>query len=547
MYGETFVVYNPTFQKLKINEVYTVMADGKKIIAPQNAFNEVLPGFAANAPFYNSLREMVITHTGLERNATINLDYQLETGKGVFPAMMGNELLAENEPVKSLEIRVRIPAGQSLFYKMFNGDAQPEKSSEGTYQVFSWKLNDVAAISAEEAQQGMNEQYPRLIFSTSDKREEVFSFLTNQPAFRFALTDEMKKVVNTLVTANRDQFDLALKIQEKVVSNFRFYPIPLRYALFQCRTPEQTWNSGGGTAIEKAVLLTALFKQAGIEAEVVGIVRTAFVDPKVATLADIEDFAVKIEDKERGTWYLSPTALNSINLKFNLPGRSFVTLNPAGKISVVKSETPKHMVKVIGNFIVSSDPKLTGEISIYMDGSVYPFAGLQRDKKRMKNSISGGLIGNDSNQLKISTLNTENGFQSYIAQSDKPFRKDSNYFYFSLPVSTTGIESWGIRTLSEKRETPYEIPALADESYAYTITLPSTLGVFTPAKKIAISNKAGSFTWEVKTDDGKVSVRRQLKFSERVFQVSLYPEFKILMDYWNNPWYRQLIFVAGKP
>ena len=547
LYGETFVVYNPTYQTLKINEVNTVMADGKKIVAPLNSFNEVLPGFAANAPAYNSLREMVITHTALERNATINLDYQLHTGKGAFPAMMGNELLAENEPVKSLEIRVRIPVGQSLLYQMFNGDTQPEKSSDGTYQVFSWKLNDVAAISTEESQQGMNERYPRLIFSTSDKREEVFSFLTNQPAFRFAQTDQMKKDVNTLVSDNRDKFDLALKIQEKVVNDFRLYPIPLRYALFQGRTPEQTWNSGGGTAVEKAVLLTALFKQAGIEAQVVGIVRTAFVESKVATLADLEDFAVKIENKDRGTWYLSPTALNSINMKLNLPGRSFVSLNPDGKITITKSETPKQMVKVIGNFIVSSDPKLTGEISIYMDGSVYPFAGLQRDKKKMKNSISGGLIGNDSNQLKISTLNTENGFQTYIAQSDKPFRKDSNYFYFSLPVSTSGIESWGIRTLSSKRETPYEIPALADESYTYTITLPSTLSVFTPAKKIAISNKAGTFVWEVKTEEGKVSVRRQLKFSERVFQVSVYPDFKILVDYWNNPWYRQLIFVAGKP
>ena len=97
LYGETLIIYNPTFQKVKINEVYTMMADGKKIAAPQNSFNEVLPGYAANAPAYNSLREMVITHTGLERNAIINLDYHLHTGKGVFPALTGNELLAENE------------------------------------------------------------------------------------------------------------------------------------------------------------------------------------------------------------------------------------------------------------------------------------------------------------------------------------------------------------------------------------------------------------------------------------------------------------------
>jgi hypothetical protein len=546
LYGETFIIYNPAFQKLKINEVYTLMADGIKIITPPNSFNEVLPGYAASAPAYNSLREMVITHTGLERNATISLDYQVHTDKGVFPALMGNELLAENEPVKNLEIRVRIPVGRSLFYHLFNGEVQPEISSDGNFQVYSWKYNDLAAISAEEAQQGVNERYPRLIFSTSDHREEVFSFLTNQQAFQSGVTEQMKKEVNTIVTEKRDKFEIALKIQEKVVNDLRLYPIPLRAALYQCRTPEQTWNSNGGTPVEKAVVLAALLKSAGIEAQVTGIARTAFMDEKIATLSDIEDFCVRIENKERGTWYLSVTGLNPVNLKLMLPDRSFISLKPGEKPGVTKSETPKQAVKVTGNFIVSSDPKLTGEISIYFEGAVYPLAGLLRDKKKMKNSISGGLIGNDTNHQKISTLNTENGFQTYIVQSDKPFRKDSNFYAFSLPVSTTGIDGWGIRTLSGRRETPYEIPALADESYSYEITLPATFSLFTPAKKIAVGNKAGTFLWEVKTDRGKVSVKRQLKFSDRVFRDASYEDFKILMDYWNNPWYRQLLFMTVK-
>ncbi len=544
LYGETFVVYNPVFQKLKVNEAYTLMADGKKIVAPANAFNEVLPGFAANGPAYNSLREMVITHTGLERNATINLDYVVHTDKGVFPALMGNELLAENEPVKSLEIRVRIPAGQHLYYHMFNAEYQPVISSEGQYQVYSWTLTDLPAISVEESQPGINERYPRLIFSTSDSREAVFSFLTSQPAFNFALSNQMKKEVSSIVNEKRDKFEIALKIQEKVVNDLRLFPIPLRTALYQCRTPEQTWNSNGGNAIEKALLLTALLKSAGIDAQVAGIARTAFTDDKIATLADIDDFAVKIEDKERGNWYLSVTGLNSINLKLTLPGRTFLLLKPGEKPGIARSETPKQVIKVLGTFIVSSDPKLTGEISIYYNGSAYPLAGLLRDKKKMKNSITGGLIGNDTVNLKISTLNTENGFQTYTAQSDKPFRKDSNYYYFSLPSSTAGIESWGIKTLSAKRATAYEIPSLADESYSYTIALPAGFSLFTPAKKTNISNKAGTYAWEVKTDEGKVTIKRELKFSDRVFEVSAYEDFKTLMDCWNNPWYRQLIFLT---
>jgi hypothetical protein len=545
LYGETFVVYNPAYQKLKINEVYTLMADGKKIVAPQNAFNEVLPGYAANAPAYNSLREMVITHTGLERNATINLDYQLHTEKGNFPALMGNEVLAENEPVKNLEIRICIPAGQNLYYKLFNAEYQPEKRTDGKFLVYSWKLSDLPAISAEEGQQGVNERYPRLIFSTSDDREEVLAFLTGQQAFKFVITDQMKNDINILMADNRDKFELALKIQEKIVNDLRLYPIPLRVGLFRCRTPEQSWNSNGGTSIEKAVLLTSLLKAAGMDANVAGIVKTAFADDHIATLADVEDFAVQVEFKDRGTWYFSLTGLNAVNLKYTLPGRSFIVLKPEGKNSLIKTEASKQMVKVLGTFIVTSDPKLTGEISMYLDGSVYPFAGLLRDKKKMKNFFSGGLISSDTNNLKISTLNTENGFQTYIVQSDKPFRKDTNFYYFTLPAAIPGIDSWSIKTLSVKRETPYEIPSMADESYSYTITLPATFRLFTPLKKLTISNKAGTFLWDVRIDNGKLVVKRQIKFNERIFQLATYEEFKTLVDYWNNPWYRQLVFISG--
>ncbi len=544
LYGETFIVYNPQSQKLKINEVYTTMADGKKVIAPENAVNEVLPSFASNAAAYNGLREMIITHTGLERNATINLDYQIHTEKGNFPALMGSEILAEAEPVKSLVIRIRIPADMNLYYKVFNGNYQPEKTIEGGFNVYTWKLDDLPAISVEEAQQGMNEGYPRLIFSTSDKREEIYSFLTKQPAFRFAGTEQMKNAVNGWLIDKRDKFEKVLKLQEKVVNDLRLYPIPLRTGLYQCRTPEQTWNDNGGTSLEKATLLVALLKLTDIEAQVVAVIRTAFADDNIATLADVEDFAVKTEFKDKGTWYFSVTGLNAANLKFILPGRSFVVLKSDGKFSVTKTESPKQMIKVIGTMIVSSDPKLTGEISLYFEGGVYPFAGLQRDKKKMKNSLSGNLIGNDSINLKVSTLNLENGFQTYIAQSEKPFRKDSNYYYFNLPMVTLGIENWGIKTLSQKRETPFEIPSAADESYSFTITLPATITCFTPAKKLAISNKAGTFVWEVKNENGKLIIKRQLKFNQRVFPLSDYPGFKILMDYWNNPWYRQLIFTT---
>ena len=77
LFGETFVVYDPEYQTLTINEAYTTQADGTVVPLPDNAVNESLPHAAADAPAYNRLREAVITHTGLEIGATIHLDYTL--------------------------------------------------------------------------------------------------------------------------------------------------------------------------------------------------------------------------------------------------------------------------------------------------------------------------------------------------------------------------------------------------------------------------------------------------------------------------------------
>ena len=48
LYGESFIVYNPEFQELKIHESYTRQKDGNIVKTPENAFVEVLPSAAAS-------------------------------------------------------------------------------------------------------------------------------------------------------------------------------------------------------------------------------------------------------------------------------------------------------------------------------------------------------------------------------------------------------------------------------------------------------------------------------------------------------------------
>ena len=103
-YGESFIVYNPQYQELKINASYTKQKDGNIVKTPDNAFVEVLPRTAADAPAYNHLKEMVVVHTGLELGATIYLDYTLTSKPGYLPELDIYDELLQTSPVKEYTV-----------------------------------------------------------------------------------------------------------------------------------------------------------------------------------------------------------------------------------------------------------------------------------------------------------------------------------------------------------------------------------------------------------------------------------------------------------
>ena len=541
LYGETFITYNPGFQKLTINNCFTVMSDGKKVETPSNAFNEILPSFAAGSPAFNGLRDMVVTHTGLERGAVINLDYTVHTLKGNAPALMGNEVLAETEPVKDLTVKVKIPQSEKLSFKLLNGAGEPLKSTENGFQVFTWHVQNVAAISQEEFQKSNNESYPRAIFSTSNSRNSAYEYLTGQPAFGLKITEAMKAWILALKKDNPDQLSLALKIQEKVINDIRLWPVPMKYAVYRLRNATDIWNSMGATRPEKAILMTALIEAAGIEADPVAITRESFFDEKIGTLADIEDFAVRIQVKDAGEQYLSLYSANQQDLGEIYSGRVFIALGQGEKPEYRHSGSAKLAVSMSGTFIVSSDPKLTGELSLEIAGSANPYLGLIRDKNRMKNMIAGDISKSDVKDIKVSQSSHESSFQTYTIMDEKPFRKDSAWEFFTIPYCSSGIESWGMKTLSSKRLQPLEIPSSGEENYEYTLTLPAGLSLFTPATKIEVNNKAGRYFFELKQDGSKLVISRKIRLSSRVISAETYNDFKALMDNWNNPRQKEVI------
>ena len=142
-YGETFIVYNPEFQELKINESYTIQKDGNKVVTPANAFVEVLPSFAADALAYNHLKEMVVVHTGLELGATIVLDYSIKTKATMCGELDVFTMIKELSPIEDFRLTVNVPESKKLNYELLNSSAKPVVEVSNGVRTVSYNLKNV--------------------------------------------------------------------------------------------------------------------------------------------------------------------------------------------------------------------------------------------------------------------------------------------------------------------------------------------------------------------------------------------------------------------
>ena len=543
LYGETFIIYNTDFQKVTINSAYTIMADGKKIITPDNAFNKVLPRFSTNAPTYNNIREMVVTHTGLEVGTTIYLDYTLSSESGYYPELMADDLLYESSPVKELIIKVNIPENKTFNFELFNIDVEPLVVTEKDGLVYTWTFNSLPANSKDYYLEKDHLSAPRLIFSTSKDLKKAYDFFVNQPAFDLNTNESMDAVVAVIINGNSDQLSIALDLQKLVCNDLSNINLPLNHSGFKCRTAIETWNSNKGTKLEKALLLNALLQKANLKSEVVAIIPDAFYNEKIGNILDFDDFMVRINLEKQGEVYLSAYHIYNQNQIYSLNDKTVLLLDKNIESLKVYSTTPKtSKIFVMGEFEFLNSDSLTADIQLVLEANANPYFSLLNDDSKIKSVVRGGISSKDIISVKNDELRQEFVSTHLEITKKEPFKDLNTYLSFELPFISNGVNSWHINLLTEERSVPLEIPENIHERYDYSFGYSNELKVVTPSKNIEIKNDAGYLLIKFEKLDNKLIITREIKFDKKIIDVSIYDDFKEIMNVWNNDNYKKIIF-----
>ncbi|MBR4505359.1 MAG: DUF3857 domain-containing protein [Bacteroidales bacterium] len=257
--GETFVVFNPDLEELTVNEVYTIQKDGTRVDMPQNAFVYQLPSQCTDCGRFNHLRELAMVHTGMELGCTIVVDYTIHRHYNYLHESIP---LWRECPVDRLEVVVNYNHNDmEMKYTIDGVQNLPENS------VKKDELDNGLHYTFENLQQAPKEPYMPADYVPVLRIHNGIPEFT--PAFDNAKFSGAQDAMSR-IAGRGSKRDKVNAIRDFVVDNIHLNNIDPAHLGYTHATAEEVWQTGCGTATDKAVLLAALLNDEGFEARVLG-------------------------------------------------------------------------------------------------------------------------------------------------------------------------------------------------------------------------------------------------------------------------------------
>jgi hypothetical protein len=531
--GETFITYNPKFQKLVIDKSETTMADGTVVQSPANAFNEVLPASVANSPAYAFLREMVVTHTGLERNCTIDLQYHIDSDSSFMPWLMGEELFARSGPIQKMTVTVRTPNTVALHHRLFNASMEPAARKSDSYTDYIWTISDLPMLREESSHPPFEENAPRLIFSTCPDWSILVKCEADSLKDKFIISDQGKTVLLSSVSDSTQPARM-LAVRKVVAEQTGTANLIPEWIGYRFSSAEEVFRRNNGTIPDKAVLLATLLKAREESADLLLISAFSQFDASVPSLLQFKGAVVRVKQAEKPPLYLLPAGAQGKPGEYEFAGRTLLDLSGSEPllVEIPKGHAEENCLTIQAGLSLDSLLTVSGRVRVEAGGACLPAYDLSDTaaRKSFVSKTTTQILGKCQieKMTKDSLESRPPIFEANISAAEW-FRKAGDQALIASAALKSTLDEWHISAALIKRFTPLLLPAPIHEQVNITVDLPEGFEVAGEIKDILIENQVGRLSLSFEHQGRQIILKRDLLLSLQTIPPALYPDFREIM------------------
>lgn len=557
-YGESFITYNPRWQTLDVLRSITTMRDGRKVESPFNAYNEVLPGYAAGSAPHLGLKEMVVTHVGVEAGAVIDFSYRLTTKPGMLPGLMGRVVFGARSPIQKLSVLVTVPRDIALTHAFVRDENKPDVTEQGGTRVHRWMRHDLPMVEVEAQQPPLENFLPVLHFTTATKDDVIRHCLQDAGD---ADLGPAQAAVDEIVRKESDPVQRAAALQRWVLERVGRMGGPLDILGYRAMAPAATLRANTGSDLDRAVLLAAMCRAAGIDAVPVlfssdvrseGIIIKSThtgdsridefhpdAHPDIASLPLFPHAAVvcsavgqyvmlALDPARKQTGPMDPKYWGRFYLELKDGTQELRQYMPLAVLS-------PSVVRVTSDWTLGADLTVKGKSSVSTAG----IHGYALDPDHLNGLMSRTLaaagqgVRVEPGDVEV-RASAETVCEADIA-AEKGLTVVEGIAAFRLPAAPHGVNELHLPLGDLRRTTPVAVPGTLREEQRFTLHLPKHVRAATVPAGIDVSNAVGSVRSVITADAHDIEVTRVIEISDARLEAPAYPLLRELLRAWNHP------------
>lgn len=487
-FGETFITYNPDFQELIINEAYTIRKDGSKVETPANAFNPMLPESCTKCERLNGIRTMVVTHTALEYDALIVLDYTIRSKNFFFQELMEKVDLQEEVPVEKYVVSVTTPDYKPAKF-LLNGENLSYSKTESKDKDFVTTVYTFTNLpEAPACDLVFPSAWSSLTFYTLDNPEAIVSRIAQQNSMQKFDNQKITDFFRSRFTEEMTDMEKVLLVRDYIHDYIRTNELDAKTLNYMFASPQQVWESNCALPIEKNILLAGVLQNLGYKAQL------AF--EKNTLPSDLGTVVrVYVNSKEV---CISANEAEDLNLKAYSPNL-FIGIQSG---SALTSPPASILVDVAANISFENGKLDSPTVEVKHKDVNSPMTETLQPQEVSVAKVSVSQINNKYYELTIDDGNYGTSVHSVDIPSDLKYNIDTKK---------------------------------SDETYAYTITLPANTRCLTkPVHKESTVENA-KLLIDVQIDGQTVKITRQLSLPQEGISAKNVKKFKAMMGEWDAP------------
>jgi len=552
-YGEVQIDYDSTYQTVEVNYARVIKPDGRIVKVGKKDIRDV--DRWAGFPLYSNAKVKIISMPEVMEGSIIEYRATIVTSKLIneddFQFCSGTQGF---EPYLRHRFKLTIPRERKINIHYVRLEDVRPRISEGDGSItYQWEINDVPEIIAEPNMPPWADISPFLMVSSFSSWSEFSQWWRDLSRGQAEPTPEIIDKVKEIIEGKQTQEEKAKAIYHWVASKIRYVGLEFGIAGFKPHRAEEIFSNKYGDCKDKATLLLAMYKVAGIPAyyALIGTRQMGKLEREIPMSQF--NHAIVLAGVNGGLIWLDPTA-ETVSYG-NIPGadqekESLVFFDEEAKFLKVPlqgSEKNKMETRMVIN--VNPDASIDVNMELFTFGAsdmeMRSFKYIKPEQRKQViqnwiNSMAPGAKLKDYQFSDLEDLNTPVKLTVTCSAADY-LKKADDLWMFTIP----GIEVGAGIVGKEERNYPIVFYTTSLSIDRVEIHLPPEFKVQYLPEPVPLEIPQISFKSSYQQVDGNIFYEGISERKGTRITLSEYPEYKLFKEKVARESQRQIILSSS--